>query len=88
MVMCIHTYTTLLPRVLKTEDMTVAAAIRNIIIFIFTSTCWKNEGKVNAKPIDTYVIDISTFSYGLSIRTYVRTFNFTQYTQMHDQRML
>ena len=67
MVMCIHTYTTLLPCVLKTEDMTVAAAIRNIIIIIFTSTCWKNEGKVKGKPIDTYVIDISTFSYGLSI---------------------
>ena len=50
--MYIHTYTTLLPRVLKTEDMTVAADIRNIIIFIITSTCWKNEGKVNAKAID------------------------------------
>ena len=49
----IHMYTTLLPHVLKTKDMTVAAAIRNIIIFIITSTCWKNEGKVNAKPIDT-----------------------------------
>ena len=69
--MCTHTYpysmyyVTLLPCVLKTEDMTTA----NSSTFIFTFTCWKNEGKVNGKPIDTYVIDISTFSYGLSIYT-------------------
>ena len=73
--MCTHTYTytmyyvTLLPCVLKTEDMTEATANSSIFIFIFTFTCWKNEGTVNAKPIDTYVIDISTFSYGLSIYT-------------------
>ena len=59
-------YVTLLPCVLKTEDMTATA---NSSIFIFTFTCWKNEGIMNDKPIDTYLRDISTFSYGLSIYT-------------------
>ena len=58
-------YVTLLPCVLKTEDMTATTANSRTFIFIFTSTCWKNEGTVNAKPIDTYLIDIRTFSYGL-----------------------
>ena len=34
MVMCIHTHVTLLPCVLKTEDMTVVTAITNIFIHI------------------------------------------------------